>query len=56
MVVTRRRGLWCDGVMTAIARADRWSCFSCGSDGPLPRGETLDTYQCPQCGEPVFPG
>ncbi len=31
-----------------------WDCMYCGATGVLPPGEALDTYQCPDCGEPVF--
>ena len=34
---------------------EEWACEYCGQQGELPAGETVDTFQCPDCGEPVVP-
>lgn len=36
-------------------RGPDWDCMTCGEEGTLPPGEDVDSYQCPSCGEPVFP-
>jgi ribosomal protein S27E len=33
----------------------RWVCDYCGNTGTVPRGQTSDQVQCPDCGEPVQP-
>ena len=34
---------------------EQWVCEYCGQQGVLPADETVDTVQCPDCGEPVVP-
>jgi predicted RNA-binding Zn-ribbon protein involved in translation (DUF1610 family) len=36
--------------------AVEWNCQYCGAAGRLPDDVDIDEFQCPDCGEPVYPG
>ena len=42
--------------LVAMRDVETWACHYCGASGRLSAGRTFDEMQCPDCGEPVYPG